>query len=406
MDADLLDRYAALTVRVGANVQQGQTVHVQADIDHAPVARAVAEQAYQAGAARVLVTYDDALVRRSALRHAPIETLTSVPAWQSAQLQELADSGAALIRLTGNADPHLFDGIDPARLAAVPLDHARAMRRAMLSGDLAWTIVAAPNAGWASQVFGEPDVERLWAAVTVAMRLDEPDVVAAWSDHRAELAAKAKAVQALDLDSVRYHGEGTDLTVGLIPDCLWISGTLTSRSGIVYMPNLPTEEVFTSPDRRRADGTLRLTRPLVMPRAGVVVEGLVVRFENGRIVDATADVGIDAIRAELDSDEGARSLGEVSLVDKSSRIRQAGVIFHDTLYDENAGCHVAWGQSFPFTVEGGLQKSPDDLFALGLNTSSAHTDVVVGGPGVHVDGITRDGRTVPLIHDDTWVLPF
>ena len=406
MDADLLDRYAALIVRVGANVQQGQTVHVQADIDHAPVARAVAEQAYQAGAARVLVTYDDALVRRSALRHAPIETLTSVPAWQSAQLQELADSGAALIRLTGNADPHLFDGIDPARLAAVPLDHARAMRRAMLSGDLAWTIVAAPNAGWASQVFGEPDVERLWAAVTVAMRLDEPDVVAAWSDHRAELAAKAKAVQALDLDSVRYHGEGTDLTVGLIPDCLWISGTLTSRSGIVYMPNLPTEEVFTSPDRRRADGTLRLTRPLVMPRAGVVVEGLVVRFENGRIVDATADVGIDAIRAELDSDEGARSLGEVSLVDKSSRIRQAGVIFHDTLYDENAGCHVAWGQSFPFTVEGGLQKSPDDLFALGLNTSSAHTDVVVGGPGVHVDGITRDGRTVQLIHDDTWVLPF
>ena len=289
MDADLLDRYAALIVRVGANVQHGQTVHVQADIEHAPVARAVAEQAYQAGAGRVVVSYDDALVRRSALRHAPMETLTSVPAWQSAQLQELADNGGALIRLTGNADPHLFDGIDPARLAAMPMEHARAMRRAMLSGSVTWTIVAAPNPGWATQVFGEPDMDRLWDAVTIAMRLDEPDVVQAWSDHRDELAAKGRAVQALDLDAVRYHGEGTDLTVGLIPGCQWISGTLTNQSGIEYMPNLPTEEVFTSPDRRRADGTLRLTRPLVMPRAGVVVEGLVVRFENGRIVDATAD---------------------------------------------------------------------------------------------------------------------
>ena len=180
---------------------------------------------------------------------------------------------------------------------------------------------------------------------------------------------------------MKHHGEGSDLTVGLIPGSLWVSGSLATSSGIEYMPNLPTEEVFTSPDRHRADGTLRLTRPLVMPRAGVLVEGLVVRFENGRIVDATADVGLDAILAELDSDEGARSLGEVSLVDRTSRINQAGVVFHDTLYDENAGCHVAWGQSFPFCVEGGLAMSGDELFALGLNTSAVHTDVVVAAQG-------------------------
>jgi aminopeptidase len=405
MDADLLDRYATLVVRVGANVQPGQDVYIRADIDHAPVAQALTEQAYLAGARRVVVTYDDALVRRSALRHAPMDSLTSVAGWQNAQLEEMVADGAATIRLTGNADPHVFDGIDPSRLAAVPMEFAMASRRALLGGALAWTIVAAPSPGWATQVFGEPDVERLWDAVSIAMRLDEHDVVQAWTDHRALLHAKAAAVHALDLDAVRYHGGGTDLTVGLIPGSLWVSGSLRTSSGIEYMPNLPTEEVFTSPDRHRADGTLRLTRPLVMPRAGVLVEGLVVRFEAGRIVEATADLGLDAIMAELDSDDGARSLGEVSLVDKTSRINQAGVVFHDTLYDENAGCHVAWGQSFPFCVEGGLAMSGDELAGLGLNSSSVHTDVVVGGPGVHVDGITRDGRTVPIIHDDLWVLP-
>jgi aminopeptidase len=405
MDVHLFARYATLVVRVGANVQPGQDVYIRADIEHAPVAQALTEQAYLAGAGRVVVSYDDALVRRSALRHAPMESLTTVPGWQDAQLAEMVAGGAALIRLTGNADPHVFDGIDPVRLAAVPKEFAIASRKATLGGALAWTVVAAPSPGWATQIFGEPDVDRLWAAVSVAMRLDEDDVVQAWIDHRALLHAKAEAVHALDLDAVRYHGEGTDLTVGLIPDSLWVSGSLRTSSGVEYMPNLPTEEVFTSPDRHRADGTLRLTRPLVMPGAGVLVEGLVVRFEGGRIVGATADVGLDAIIAQLDSDEGARSLGEVSLVDRTSRINQAGIVFHDTLYDENAGCHVAWGQSFPFCVEGGLDMSGDELAALGLNSSSVHTDVVVGGPGVHVDGITQDGRTVPIIHDDLWVLP-
>jgi aminopeptidase len=405
VDNALLERYASLVVRIGANVQPGQGVYLTADIAHAAVARAVAEQAYAAGASRVVVTYEDAAVRRSALQHAPLETLTSVPGWQDAQLREITDTGAAIIRLTGNADPHLFDGIDPARIAALPMEYARAFRRTLLSGAVTWTIVAAPNAGWATQVFGEPDLERLWDVVSIAMRLDEPDVVRAWTEFRGLLAAKAAAVAALDLDAVRYHGGGTDLTVGLIPGSKWIGGSMTNATGVQYMPNLPTEEVFTSPDRRRADGILRLTRPLVMPRAGVVVEGLVVEFAGGRIVDATADVGLDAVVAELDSDEGARSLGEVSLVDGSSRVRKAGVVFHDTLYDENAGCHVAWGQAFPFAVDGGLSMAPDELFALGLNASSAHTDVVLGGPGVHVDGITRDGRTIQLIHDDVWALP-
>lgn len=399
-----LTRYAKLVVEVGANIQSGQRAQVIADVAHAPIVRAVAEQAYQAGASRVDVEYTDRYVHRSALRHAPAESLTKALDWQLARLHELERDEGALIRLTGNPDPHLFDGIDPARVAAVPRELANESRRIVLGGKVAWTICAAPNPGWAQQVFGEPDVERLWDAVGVAMRFDTPDIVAAWRQHSATLQARAAALGALDLDAVHYVGDGTDLTVGLLAGGNWRGGSEHTDNGVEFMPNLPTEEVFTSPDRRRADGTITLTRPLVMPQAGALVEGLRVEFAGGRIVSVQAERGEDAIRAELGADEGARSLGEVSLVDGGSRVRAAGVIFHDTLYDENAGCHVAWGQGFPVAVDGGKAMSSDELYELGINRSSVHTDVVIGGPGVSVEGITRDGRTVEIIKDDTWVL--
>ena len=405
MSADRLDRYAELVVRIGLNVQPGQVVRVAADLSHAPVARAVVEHAYLAGASRVSVDYSDDLVRRSTLQHAPMETLTTHEPWQLERLRGWGRDGAALLTLTGNPDPHVFDDIDPSRLAAVPMELARESRTLTLGGGVSWCVVAAPNPGWATQVFGEPDEERLWEAVSIAMRLDEPDVVEAWREHRSRLQQRLAALEQLDLDEVRYHGGETDLTVGLIPGARWLSGSLTTRTGVEFMPNLPTEEVFTSPDRRRADGTIALTRPLVMPAAGVLVEDLVVHFEAGRITDVSARAGEAAVRAELDTDAGARSLGEVALVDGASRVRAAGVVFHDTLYDENAGCHVAWGQSFPFALADGLELTGEQLFERGLNTSTVHTDVVVGGPGVHVEGRTRDGRVVPIMSDDNWVLP-
>ncbi|HVT22876.1 MAG TPA: aminopeptidase [Mycobacteriales bacterium] len=400
-----LAKYADVIVRIGANVQPGQTVFVRADIAMAEVARAVAEAAYVAGAKRVIVDYADVHVRLAALRHAPLEGLTTAADWELAKVRSLDSADAANIALTGNPAPRLFDGIDPARLAALPLELAKTSRTVLNNNNLAWTVAAAPNPGWAEQVFGEPDVERLWEAVGVAFRLDEPDVVEAWREHHRKLTTRAGAVGALGLDAVRYHGGDTDLTVGLLPDAVWTGGGLTTNAGVTIMPNLPTEEVFTSPDRTRANGRIRLTRPLVMPRTGAFVDGLVVEFADGKAVKVTAERGGDAVEAEFATDEGARFLGEVALVDRDSRVRAAGVIFHDTLYDENAGSHIAWGQSFPFTLRDGLSMGPDELADAGLNQSAVHTDVVIGGPGVDVDGIRPDGTVVPLITNDEWVLP-
>jgi len=400
-DGDYLGRFADLVVRAGANVQPGSGVILAADIAHLEIARAVVDRAYAAGAAWVEVDWSDGPIRHSRLTHASIESLTRTRPWAIERTREWAAERGVAIQLTGNPDPHLFDDVDPAKAAAFPLEEVTAFREALLAQQLRWTVAAAPNPGWAREVFGEPDVARLWDAVATAMRLDEDDPVAAWRERAAELAARGRALSALGLTEVRYHGGGTDLTVGLLPGTEWTGGGATDPQGFGYMPNIPTEEVFTSPDRRRADGAISLTKPVIVN--GQAVEGLRVTFSGGRIAEVAAASGTDAVRAQLDTDEGARSLGEVSLVDRDSRIARAGILFRNTLFDENAGCHVAWGQSFPFAVAGGLEMSEQDRYETGLNRSAVHTDVVIGGEGMTVTGTGPQG-TVEIIRDDEWVL--
>jgi aminopeptidase len=400
-DSDYLERFADLVVRAGANVQPGSGVLLRADIAHLEIARAVVERAYAAGAAWVEVDWQDGPIRRSRLAHTSMESLTRPRPWAIERTREWAAERGLSITLTGDPDPHLLDDADPAKAAALPLEEVLAYREALLGQQLRWTVAAAPNPGWAREVFGEPDVERLWGAVGTAMRLDEDDPVAAWQGRAAELAVRGRALTALGLTEVRYRGAGTDLTVGLLPGTQWTGGGSTDPDGFPYMPNIPTEEVFTSPDRRRADGTISLTKPVIIN--GQVVEGLRVTFSGGRIAEIAAASGADAVRAQLHTDEGARSLGEVSLVDRDSRIAKAGILFHNTLFDENAGCHVAWGQSFPFAVAGGQEMSDAVRYETGLNRSAVHTDVVIGGEGMTVTGTGPQG-TVEIIRHDEWVL--
>jgi aminopeptidase len=389
------ERLAELAVRVGANVQPGQLVDVVARLEHAPVARAVARQAYKAGAAYVDVYYSDQHIRRALIEYAADELLSWTPPWLLSRAKEVGRERAAVVALTGDAEPELLADLPGERVGrARMIEIAEESNRQVNEQLNNWTVVGVPNEGWARQMFGEPDVDRLWETVEYAVRLDADDPIAAWREHVERIGKRARALNDLQVDVIHFTGPGTDLRVGLLPESRWQGVESHTAAGIPYVANMPTEEIFTTPDLRRAEGIVRSTRPLAL--YGRIVNGLEMRFENGRIVEVRADEGAEVIEGQLATDERASYLGEVALVDGSSRIGRTGLTFFDTLFDENATCHVAYGGAYAEAVEGGLIE--------GVNVSSVHTDFMVGGPEVDVDAITRDGTVVPLLRDEVWQL--
>jgi aminopeptidase len=396
----LLD-YARLAVQVGLNLQPGQVLGVNALLEHAPLVRAVAREAYAAGAQFVDVLYTDQHVRRAQIEGAPEDALDWSPPWLVKRLDDLGENGGALLGLTGNPEPEVFADLDGARVGRARMRAVSEASLRLTDGLCNWSIVAFPNEGWAKTVFGEPDLERLWEAVASAVRLDEPDPVAAWRAHIDKLVRRADDLNERRFDALRYRGPGTDLTIGLHPDSRWIAARDDVR-GIEFVPNMPTEEVFTTPDARRVDGTVRATYPLQLQ--GTIVRGLEVRFENGRAVDIRADQGEQLMRTHTATDEGAARLGEIALVDNSSRVGRSGITFYDTLFDENAASHIAFGMAILKAIDGSTSLSPDVRQARGINHSSIHTDFMIGSAELDVSGVDVQGHETPILRAGDWAL--
>jgi aminopeptidase len=390
-------RVAELAVRFGANVQPGQVVGVTTYVGKEELARAVAEEAYRAGARWVDVFTVDDLVKHARLTLANEETLDFVPPWMSERLLWLSDERAARITLSGPQAPGAFDDVEPSRAGRDLLPWLPESSEVVNAQTTNWTIVPGPTMGWAQAVYPglAPDeaLERLWAAVEHMCRLDEPDPVAAWQARMTELTGSARRLTERRFDAIRLHGPGTDLTIGLLPSSVWGAATFERIDGLVHHPNLPTEEVFTTPDPLRADGVVTMTMPREL--FGALVDGIRIEFAGGRAVRIDASKGADTLRAAAAKDDGATRLGELALVDGNGRIGPLGTVFLDTLVDENAASHLALGSGLPMGIG-------DEADLARMNESSIHVDLMVGSPALDVDGITTAGEHVPVLRGGQW----
>lgn len=401
-----LDRLGEVAVRVGLGLALGQELLITAPLDAVPLVRRITEHAYRAGASLVTTFLSDDAATLARFEHAPDEAFDAAPGWLFDGMAAAFRGGAARLAIAGE-NPSLLAGQDPSRVARANRARSIAYRPALelITGfGINWTITSFASPAWARTVFPDlPEdaaVAKLWDAIFAASRIDAPDPVAAWAGHNAALRARTAMLNAHRFAALHFRGPGTDLRVGLSDGHLWLGGAETAKNGVVCNPNIPTEEVFTTPHSRRVDGTVRSTKPLSYQ--GTLIQDIAVRFEGGAIVDASARTGQEVLQKILDTDVGARRLGEVALVPHSSPISASGLLFFNTLYDENAASHIALGQAYRTCLEGGTTASEAELAERGANSSLIHIDWMIGSGEVDVDGIDAVGDAVPVMRRGEW----
>jgi aminopeptidase len=406
-----LDRLAEVAIRVGLGLAPGQELVMTATLDTLPLVRRITEQAYKAGASLVTTLLADEEATLLRYRYASNDSFDYAAGWLYEGIANAFRNGAARLGVAGG-NPSLLSKEDPEKVGRANRAVSKAYRPALeliTRHDINWTIVAAATPAWAATVFPDLSPEEalahLWDAIFAASRVDTPDPVAAWKAHDSGLHRRAKLLNDKRYAALHFRapgpGAGTDLRVGLADDHLWLGGGTTANNGRYCIPNMPTEEVFTTPHKDRVDGTVTSTKPL--SHQGTMIEKIAVRFEAGRVVEATAARGQEVLQRMIDTDDGARRLGEVALVPHSSPIAQSGLLFSNTLFDENAACHIALGQAYSTCLKDGDKLTPEQLATLGANESLIHVDWMIGSGTMDVDGITATGNAEPLMRRGEWV---
>ncbi|SHH02900.1 aminopeptidase T. Metallo peptidase. MEROPS family M29 [Cognatiyoonia sediminum] len=406
IDPQKLDRLAEVAVRTGVNLQPGQDLVITAPMAALELVQRIAVHAYKAGAGIVTPFFNDDAITLARYENASDESFDKAPAWLFEGMAQAYKNGAARMAITGD-DPMLLADQDPEKVARLSKATSIAAKPAMepiVGFEVNWNIVAYPGAAWASRVFPELPVEeaqgKLMDAIYDASRLDGDDPVANWADHTANLKKRVDWLNEMNFAALHYTGPGTDLNLGLAEGHIWKGGASPALNGVTCQPNIPTEEVFTCPHAYKVEGTVSATKPLA--HQGSLIENIKVRFEAGKIVEASATKGEDVLQALLKTDDGASRIGEVALVPHSSPISQSGTLFYNTLFDENASCHIALGQCYADTIKGGSELKPEELQQLGGNQSLIHVDWMMGSDAVDIDGIKKDGTIVPVMRAGEW----
>src|SRR6202140_943714 len=406
IDPVKLDRLAEVAIKVGLNLQPGQDLLLTAPAVALPLGRQIAEHAYKAGAGLVTPFFSDEAVTLSRYRFGHDNSFDRAAGWLYEGMSKAFAANTARLAIVGD-NPMLLSGEDPGKVARASKANSVAYQPALekiVNFDVNWNIIAYPSASWAKQVFpgDEEDVAvaRLAGAIFGASRIDNDDAVAAWQKHNATLRSRTEWMNGQRFSALHYSGPGTDLTIGLADGHEWVGGASTARNGIVCNPNIPTEEVFTTPHARRVSGHVVSSKPLSYQ--GSLIDGIAVKFEDGRIVEARAARGEEVLSKVLDTDEGARRLGEVALVPHSSPISKSGLLFFNTLFDENAACHIALGQCYSKCFVNGGQLTPEQIAAQGRNKSLIHIDWMIGSDNLDIDGVHADGRRVPVFRKGEW----
>ncbi|HFU3975472.1 TPA: aminopeptidase [Streptococcus suis] len=404
-----LAKYAKLLVSTGINVQPGHTVQLTIAVDQAELARLIVKAAYALGAAEVLVNWSDDVIARERLVNVDVERLEQVHPQRVTEMNYLLEHKSSRLVVLSD-DPGAYDGVDPDKLSRSARAISQAlnpMRQASQANKISWTLGAASGLEWAKKVFpnatsDEEAVDLLWDQIFKTCRIYEEDPIKAWEEHEARLVAKAKVLNDEQFVKLHYTAPGTDLVLGMPKNHLWEAAGSINAQGEKFIANMPTEEVFTAPDYRVADGYVTSTKPLSYN--GNIIEGIKVTFKDGEIVDVTAEKGDEVMKKLVFDNAGARGLGEVALVPDKSPISQSGVTFFNTLFDENASNHLAIGQAYAFSIEGGTEMSQEELKEAGLNRSDVHVDFMIGSNKMNIDGIREDGTRVPIFRDGEWAI--